>query len=79
MNSEKEFGKKGVPVDGRLQKIMGELEELDKDFIDADGVLLKPSQCYYLEMNPFHILYNTNCPDSLKKRIETIVSLYMPG
>lgn len=62
--------------DDRVQKIMNELQQLDQGYIDADGISLKPSQCYYVGTDPFHILFNTNCPDSLKQRIETIVSLY---
>ncbi|MGC4038649.1 MAG: hypothetical protein QM764_21985 [Chitinophagaceae bacterium] len=61
-----------------VKKIMTELELLDQGLVEADGLQLKPSQCYYVGTDPFHILYNTNCPDSLKERIDSIVSFYLP-
>ena len=61
-----------------LDRIAYELKELDKDLVEIDGVHLKPSQCYHYEADPFHILFNTNCPDSLKQKVEAILSRHIP-
>ena len=60
------------------KKIRDALAELDKELVEAEGVLLRPSQCYYFSDDPFHVLFNTNCPDDLKKKIESILSFHMP-
>ena len=57
-------------------KIRAALEELEKETVDADGVWLKPSQCYRIGTNPYHILFNTNCPDQLRNKIELILKTY---
>ena len=59
-----------------LEKVKVELGELDRHFIEIDGKKLKPSQCYRFEADPAHILFNTNCPDDLKQKIQAILSKY---
>ena len=59
-----------------LSRVKNELAQLDMAMIDVDGVQLKPSQCYTFGLSPTHVLFNTNCPDSLKQRIESIISKY---
>lgn len=53
-----------------------ELGELDRHFVEIDGKRLKPSQCYRFEADPAHILYNTNCPDGLRAKLEAIFLKY---
>jgi hypothetical protein len=60
-------------------KIMTELVLLDKEPVEIDGGLLKPSQCYYFGINPKHVLFNTNCPQQLKSKIESIIEKHAPG
>jgi hypothetical protein len=60
----------------RFNEIQVALEELDKEKIEVEGKFLKPGQCYHLGIDPPHILYNTNCPDSLKQKIEAILLKY---
>ena len=62
-----------------VRKLKDELGELEREFVDIDGRLLKPSQCYRFHVDPVHVLFNTNCPDSLKKRINTIIAKYTKG
>jgi hypothetical protein len=62
-------------VSGRIQ---AELNELDRDLVDVDGLRLKPSQCYHFDINPTHVLFNTNCPDSVKEKVHAILSKYIP-
>jgi hypothetical protein len=63
---------------GPLEKLQKELKELDKELVQVDGGHLKPSQCYRFETDPVHMMYNTNCPDSLKQKIEAILSRHLP-
>lgn len=60
----------------RIARLRSELQELDKALFEINGMKMRPSQCYYFGLNPFHILYNTNCPDSIKTRVEEIISKF---
>lgn len=59
-------------------KLRAELDLLDEELLPVEGRMLKPSQCYYLETDPPHVLFNTNCPDALREKIETILLKYLP-
>ncbi len=58
------------------EKVKAELNELDRYHIEIDGIRMKPSQCYRFNADPVHVLFNTNCPEGLKKQIQSIVSKY---
>ncbi|MGZ8511700.1 MAG: hypothetical protein ACXWV6_11345 [Chitinophagaceae bacterium] len=60
-----------------LEKVKAELGELDRQFVEIEGKRLKPSQCYRFDLDPAHILFNTNCPDDLKKKVQSILSKYL--
>jgi hypothetical protein len=53
------------------------LMQLDRDLVEADGIRLKPSQCYRFETNPPHVLFNTNCPDALRQKVQDIISRHI--
>ncbi|MEO8173705.1 MAG: hypothetical protein ABI581_11500 [Sediminibacterium sp.] len=53
-----------------------ELDIIEQAHVDVDGVELKPSQCYFIQTDPPHILFNENCPASLKEKIETLLKRY---
>lgn len=59
-------------------KILAELKALDKETIHLDnGVSLKPSQCYSFSFYPKpHFLFNTNCSEELKDKLQTIFKKY---
>jgi hypothetical protein len=61
-----------------IEKVRAELDELDKSPVEIDGIKLKPSQCYHFNLDPVHVLFNTNCPDTLKQKVEAILSKYLP-
>ena len=67
---------KSLPVD-LMEKLKFELGELDRHFVEIDGRQLKPSQCYRFEVDPAHVLFNTNCPEGLKEKIQAILSKYI--
>jgi len=61
------------------ERIKEELDALDGEFIHVEGKNIKPSSCYYFGAHPAHILYNTNCPESLKQKIDSILLKYIPA
>ncbi len=63
--------------DDMLEKVKAELGELDRFYVEIDGKRLKPSQCYRFDVDPAHVLFNTNCPDELKKKVQSILSKYV--
>ena len=60
------------------EKIRAELGELDRELVTIDGKVLKPSQCFRFSADPMHVLFNTNCPDTLKQRVNAIIAKYSP-
>lgn len=61
-----------------VQQLKSALLDLDKELVDIEGKKLKPSQCYRLETDPAHVLFNTNCPPSLKERVQALLTKYLP-
>jgi hypothetical protein len=61
-----------------INRIQAELNELDANPVEIDGKKLKPSQCYHFNISPAHVLFNTNCPDTLRQRVEEILAKYLP-
>ena len=60
-----------------IDQLYAELQSLDHSFVDVEGKQLKPSQCYRFETDPAHLMFNTNCPESLKEKIEEILARYI--
>ena len=60
-----------------IERIKAALSELDRETVDADGIRLKPSQCYHFESDPMHVLFNTNCPDALRQKVQDIISRHI--
>ncbi|RYY58106.1 MAG: hypothetical protein EOO05_17425 [Chitinophagaceae bacterium] len=59
-----------------ITAVKNELAQLDLSTIEVDGVDMLPSQCYHFGLEPAHVLFNTNCPDTLKEKVESILSKY---
>ncbi len=59
-----------------LEMLRAELRELDRQYVNIGRKKLRPSQCYRIDVNPLHLLFNTNCPEELKRKLEAIVSKY---
>ena len=60
-----------------LEKLKAELNELDRQYVTLGRKKVKPSQCYRFDADPAHILFNTNCPDDLKSKLQAIISKYI--
>ena len=65
-------------MEKNLDILVSELNELDNEVVEIDGTVLKPSQCYHFETDPVHLLFNTNCPDTLKQRVNAIIAKHLP-
>ena len=61
-----------------IERLQYELGELDRELIHVEGKMLKPSQCFRVGLDPLHVLFNTNCPDTLKEKIQSILSKHIP-
>jgi hypothetical protein len=59
-----------------FSRMVAELKELDREIVEVDGKLLKPSQCYRVTTDTGHIMFNTNCPDTLREKINAILDRY---
>ena len=62
-----------------IDSIRAELNHLDDEMVRVDDRMLKPSQCYRIELDPVHVLFNTNCPEALRCKVQSILSKYIPG
>ena len=58
------------------EKFLAELEGLDLETVEVEGKKLKPSQCYHVGVDPTHVLFNTNCPETVKEKVNGILSKY---
>lgn len=59
-----------------FSRMQAELKKLDQEMVEVEGNSLKPSQCYRVTTYPVRILFNTNCPDSLRAKINSILDRY---
>ncbi|MEO6613262.1 MAG: hypothetical protein ABIT05_15365 [Chitinophagaceae bacterium] len=66
-------------MEKNIEILVNELKELDREMVDVDGTRLKPSQCYHFETDPAHMLFNLNCPEALKEKIQGLITKYLPG
>jgi hypothetical protein len=66
-------------MEKNIEPLVTELNELDKEWVAVDGGRLRPSQCYYFEPDPLHVLFNTNCPEALKEKVNAIIAKHVPG
>jgi len=66
-------------MDSKLENLVHELEALENELVPVDGILLKPSQCYRFETDPVHLMFNTNCPDALRKKVQAILHKHLPS
>ena len=62
--------------DNHSSLLQQELDHLDEELVLLGGQMVKPSTCYRFSGTPPHVLYNTNCPETLMERIENILAKY---
>jgi len=67
-----------APLDPAVvEKLTEELRALDEDMVELEGRQLKPSHCFRVNLDPVHVLFNTNCPDSLKEKVEALLTKHL--
>lgn len=69
-------GERNIPNQFPTREIRQALLALDADLVEVEGKRMKPSHCYHVELDPPHVLFNTNCPDELKEKVTQILSKY---
>lgn len=63
-----------LPVD----QLRDDLDKLNRNWMNIEGINMSAAQCYHLETNPPHFLFNTNCPEFLRHELESILHKYFP-
>ncbi len=63
-----------LPID----QLRDDLDELNREWMNIEGNSLSAVQCYHLETNPPHFLFNANCPETLRQKLEFILHKYFP-
>ena len=53
-----------------------ELESLDREYVEVRGIKLRPSQCFRITNKNFQVIFNSNCPGSLKEKVRSILAKY---
>ncbi|HEY8733702.1 MAG TPA: hypothetical protein VIL90_03995 [Puia sp.] len=67
-----------MPVSAQTTELIkNELQLLDQEWTDEFDSTLKSHQCYHLELDPPHFLFNLNCPESLKIKLSYILAKYL--
>jgi hypothetical protein len=61
-----------------LDDLRDDLDQLNKEWRDIEGSQLSASQCYHFESDPPHFLFNLNCPDALRKKLEGLIFKHFP-
>jgi hypothetical protein len=60
-----------------IGQVQAALSELDREYVEVNGSMLKPSQCYRFGLNPPFVLFNTDCPEQLKEKVQSILSTFI--
>jgi hypothetical protein len=61
-----------------IDQLREDLDILNRDWMDIEGSNLSANQCYHLETNPPHFLFNLNCPETLQQKLKSILDKYFP-
>ncbi len=61
-----------------IDSLRDDLDLLNKEWRDIQGSPLSANQCYYFETDPPHFLFNTNCPDNLRRELNDLLLKYFP-
>jgi hypothetical protein len=61
-----------------IDQLREDLDILNREWMDIHGSKLSANQCYHLETNPPHFLFNLNCPEALQQKLNGILDKYFP-
>jgi hypothetical protein len=62
----------------RIDRLRDDLDLLNKEWRDIKGSSLSANQCYHLETDPPHFLFNLNCPDNLRQELNDLLFKHFP-
>jgi hypothetical protein len=63
-------------IKSQLELFEEELAIIDQAVVEIDGKKLKPSKCFHIQLDPPHVLFNENCPETLQLKIEELLKRY---
>ena len=61
-----------------FDQLREDLDTLNREWKDLEGSKLSANQCYHLETDPPHFLFNLNCPQTLQQKLKDILHKYFP-
>jgi hypothetical protein len=61
-----------------LDSLRDDLDLLNKEWRDLKDCKLSANQCYHFETDPPHFLFNLNCPDTLRQKLQILLSKHFP-
>ncbi len=61
-----------------IDQLRTDLDEINRKWRDMENSELSASQCYHFETDPPHFLFNLNCPDDLKSKLNELLNKYFP-
>jgi hypothetical protein len=61
-----------------IDQLRSDLDDLNREWRDLENTELSASQCYHFETDPPHFLFNTNCPDGLRNKLNELLNKYFP-
>jgi hypothetical protein len=61
-----------------IDELREDLDRLNREWMDIDDSKLSANQCYHLETDPPHFLFNLNCPETLQQKLKDILRKYFP-
>ena len=61
-----------------LDNLRDDLDLLNKEWRDIEGNPLSANQCYHFETDPPHFLFNMNCPDGLRQKLNGLLLKHFP-
>ncbi len=61
-----------------LDNLRDDLDALNRDWRDLKGSELSAAQCYHFESDPPHFLFNLNCPDDLRRELQSLLAKHFP-
>jgi hypothetical protein len=64
-----------LPID----QLREDLDDLNREWMTINGTDLSAVQCYHLETNPPHFLFNLNCPEGLRQKLRDLLEKHFPS
>jgi hypothetical protein len=64
------------PGKNQRELFEAELKTIEQAVVEMNGKQIKPSKCFHIQLDPPHVLFNENCPQSLREKIQDLLQRY---